>query len=154
MTGPTPKTQHLTAIGSGGLSVMSTRSDFTPNAEEESDWHVRLVELNPGEFHAICHLTISGSNSRAQSVVAAKLAWDYEPAKSGKQRSQALKDEFPTSYLNHGLYDTAASAVRVSLAQIASELKVDRITPAPRMEVVDHTQVSEEMQSPGNAEHL
>lgn len=141
------KATELTAIGSGGLSVMATRSDFTPNIEDSSDWHIRLVELAPGEFHAIGHLHLSGSNSRTQTIVAAKLDGGSQLALEGEDLVETLQRNFPSSYLNHALYDTAASAARVALSLIASELKVSRITPPPRIETVDYAAASQEIES-------
>lgn len=113
---------------------MGTRSDFTPNIEDSSDWHVRLVELAPGEFHAIGHLHLSGSNSRTQAIVAAKLEVGAQLALEGEGLAETLARTFPASYLNHALYDTAASAARVALSLIASELKVSRITLPPTID--------------------
>ncbi len=142
-----PEADVLTAIGSGALTVLSTRSGTTHNAEEGSDWHIRLVELAPGEFHAIGHLDISGSNSQAQTVVAAKLDGGAQLALKGEGLADTLLRTFPTSYLNHALYDTAASAARVSLSLIASELKVSRVTIVARIETVDYAEVSKETES-------
>jgi hypothetical protein len=142
-----PEEEQLTAIGSGGLTVMSASSDVTHDVEDSSDWRVRLVELAPGEFHAICHLDLSGSNSRTQTVVAAKLDGGAQLASDGEKLMDTLKRTFPASYLNHALYDTAASAARVALSLIASELKVSRITMVPRIEIVDYTEVSKEAES-------
>lgn len=142
-----PASDALTAIGSGALTVLSTRSSTTHNVEESSDWHIRLMELAPGEFHAIGHLDISGSNSRTQTVVAAKLDGGAQLALDGEGLVDTLQRTFPASYLNHALYDTAACAARVSLSLIASELKVSRVTIVPRIETVDYAEVSKETES-------
>jgi hypothetical protein len=142
-----PKPDQLTPIGSGGLTVMGARSDITHNAEDSSDWHIRLLELAPGEFHAIGHLHLSGSNSRTQAIVAAKLDGGAQLALDGEEVAETLRRTFPSSYLNHALYDTAASAARVALSLIASELKVSRVTLVPRIEIVDYAEVSTEAES-------
>lgn len=142
-----PEAEQLTAIGSGGLNVMSARAEISHDVEDSSDWRVRLVELAPGEFHAVCHLDIAGSNSRTQTVVAAKLDGAARLASGDENLVDTLKRTFPASYVNHALYDTAASAARVALSLIASELKVSRLTMAPKIEISDYAEVSKETES-------
>lgn len=136
------KPENLTAIGSGGLTVMSARSDIAHNVEDSSDWNIRLVELAPGEFHAIGHLHLAGSNSRTQVIAAAKLDGVAQLASAGEELADTLRRTFPSSYLNHALYDAAASAARVALSLIASELMVSRVTLAPSLEIVEHAEVA------------
>lgn len=137
----------LTAIGSGGLTVLNARSGISHNVEDSADWHVRLLELAPGEFHAIGHLDLAGSNSQTQTVVAAKLEGGPQLALDGERLVATLLRTFPASYLNHALYDTAAAAARVALSLIASELKVSRVTMTPRIETVEYAEVSKETES-------
>ena len=137
---PEARTPEVVSIVSGGLSILGVHCEFHHDAEDQLVWTVRLIEGGSGRYQAVGQLRASGKSSRGNVDVAAGVKL---PSELVDKSVETIKDAFPNSYLNHGLYDMAAAALRTALGLIASDLRISAVTPETVMDVLSYAKLQE-----------